>query len=136
MKNLLNLFFNNLTIQGNQTSIDMARAMHKDSSAMKTIAVMTMLFLPATFVSSLFGTNFFALQVSGSGSTTLHVSELWWIYVVSAVPLTLVVYLSWLWYSGLHLQTKSLPTLGGRNFELDVLQGPTALRRKGFGQHS
>ena len=67
---------------------------------MKTIATLTMLFLPATFVSSLFGTNFFALQSSpaGDGGTTFLVSEIWWVYVATAVPLTGFVALVWVWW--------------------------------------
>ena len=78
----------------------MAREMRKDSSAMKTIATLTMLFLPATFVSSLFGTNFFALAPSsaGDGGTTFLVSEIWWVYVATAVPLTGIVALVWVWW--------------------------------------
>ena len=81
-----------------QTNILMAREMRKDSSAMKTIASLTMLFLPATFVSSLFGTNFFALTPTGDGGSMFLVSEIWWVYVASAVPLTFVVALAWLWW--------------------------------------
>ena len=66
---------------------------------MKTIAVLTMFFLPATFISSLLGTNLFVLDTSGgNGKTKLIVSELWWIYLVSAVPLTLFTLLVWWLY--------------------------------------
>ena len=73
----------------------------QDSAAMRTIAVLTIFFLPATFVSSLFGTNFFTLDTSTPGEPTFAVSGLRWISLVSAIPLTLLtlfscfVYLKW-----------------------------------------
>jgi len=65
---------------------------------MKTIAVLTMLYLPATFVCSLFGTNFFVLDIADDYRTTLLVSKLWWVYVVVAVSLTLLTLLCWVWW--------------------------------------
>ena len=80
-------------------SASIAQAARQDSYAMKTIAVLTMLFLPATFISSLLGTNLFVLDTSShDGKGKLIVSELWWIYLVSAVPLTLFTLLVWWLY--------------------------------------
>jgi uncharacterized membrane protein YwaF len=62
---------------------------------MKTIAILTMLFLPATFISGLFGTNFFALSISPSGSSTFVVSDQWWVFLATSVPLTMVVMAVW-----------------------------------------
>lgn len=80
-------------------SASIAQGARQDSYAMKTIAVLTMFFLPATFTSSLLGTNLFVLDTSGgNGKGKLIVSELWWIYLVSAVPLTLFTLLVWWLY--------------------------------------
>ena len=84
------------TIATESTSI--AHGARQDSYAMKTIAVLTMFFLPATFISSLLGTNLLALDTSVKGNPELVVSELWWIYLVSAVPLTLFTLLVWWLY--------------------------------------
>jgi hypothetical protein len=67
---------------------------------MKTIATLTMLYLPATFVCSFFGTNFFALDTNGQGRPNFVVSRLWWVYVVTTVPLTLFTFGVWWmkWY--------------------------------------
>ena len=62
---------------------------------MMTIAVLGMLFLPATFVASLLGSNLFALEDHGAGKHSFVVSELWWLYLVSAIPLTLVTFGAW-----------------------------------------
>lgn len=65
---------------------------------MKTIAVVTMLFFPATFVSSFLGTNLVTLDTGRDGRTRFVFSDLWWIYLVSAIPLTfltLLIYVFW-----------------------------------------
>ena len=90
----------NLQIAAESTQIakrsaSIAYETRRDSAAMKTIATLTMLYLPATFVSSLFGTNFFALSTNGPGNPVFVVSELWWMYLVSAVPLTLLNLFVW-----------------------------------------
>ncbi len=76
-----------------------ANETRRDSAAMKTIAIMQMLYLPATFVCALFGTNFFALSTTGPGDPVFVVSGSWWMYLASAIPLTflnLVVWRVWL----------------------------------------
>ena len=56
-----------------------------------------MLYLPATFVCSLFGTNFFVLKMSTDNeSASFVVSDVWWINVVSAFPLTALTMGVWL----------------------------------------
>ncbi|KAL8727233.1 MAG: hypothetical protein Q9166_006197 [cf. Caloplaca sp. 2 TL-2023] len=65
----------------------------RDSDAMKTIAALTMVFLPATFVATLFGMVFFTVD-SDSGSH-FRVNPLWWIYLVVTIPLTLLTVGVW-----------------------------------------
>ncbi|KAJ5612126.1 hypothetical protein N7510_005320 [Penicillium lagena] len=80
-------------------SANIARDARKDSVSMKIIAGMTLLYLPATFVCSLFGTNLIALDTSTDNSEPLFVvSRLWWLYLAFAVPLTvftMVGFLLW-----------------------------------------
>ena len=59
-------------------SASIAQGARQASYATKTIAVLTMFFLPATFISSLLGTNLFVPDTnSGNGKAKLIVSELW-----------------------------------------------------------
>ncbi|EED19604.1 conserved hypothetical protein [Talaromyces stipitatus ATCC 10500] len=67
----------------------------KDSTSMKIIAGVTMVYLPATFVCSLFGTNFVALDTNAS-EPSFVVSKLWWVYIAFAVPLTAVTIMGFL----------------------------------------
>ncbi|KAE8453913.1 hypothetical protein EG329_007689 [Mollisiaceae sp. DMI_Dod_QoI] len=77
-------------------SIMIAEDTRRDSSSMKTIAVLTLFFLPATATASVFGMSMFDWKAK-TGDTV--VSRRFWIYIVVAIPLTLVVLFAWLvWF--------------------------------------
>ncbi|PYH91139.1 hypothetical protein BO71DRAFT_421800 [Aspergillus ellipticus CBS 707.79] len=105
--NFITLLYNLIT--GHDSAINLriatqnaqiANEARKDSLSMKIIAAVTLLYLPATFISSLFGTNLVGLSIDGKGSSFV-VSPLWWVYVVFAVPLkglTMGGFLGWRWW--------------------------------------
>lgn len=77
----------NLRIATQSASI--ANEARKDSTSMKIIAAVTLLYLPPTFVCSLFGTNLIALDAPKQTNIgDFQISQYWWIYLVFAVPLT------------------------------------------------
>lgn len=51
---------------------------------MKTIAALTMVFLPGTFISSIFGLKFVG-------------DAQWWLYIAITLPMTAVVAMTW-WF--------------------------------------
>jgi len=64
---------------------------------MKTIAVLTLIFLPATALASIFGMSMFDWKAQDGKDI---VSQHFWIYLVVALPLTLAVLAAWiLWYT-------------------------------------
>ncbi|KAK0724959.1 hypothetical protein B0H67DRAFT_569202 [Lasiosphaeris hirsuta] len=65
----------------------------QDSSQMRSIAFLTMFFLPATFISSFFSTTFFNWNAS---DTEEIVSPYLWVYPVVTITITLVVVGCWL----------------------------------------
>jgi Mg2+ and Co2+ transporter CorA len=76
-----------VTQQDAATSTTIAREAKADGTSMKVIAALTMVFLPGTCLSSIFGMA--ALE---------HAK--WWLYVALTLPLTiLVVVVWWLWVS-------------------------------------
>ncbi|KAK0668340.1 hypothetical protein QBC41DRAFT_322163 [Cercophora samala] len=77
LKNEINTAFNNLTMQ--------------DNSVLKSIALLTMVFLPATFFSSLFSTTFFSYGDDGEW----QVSGKMWIYWVTTLPATILIVILW-----------------------------------------
>jgi uncharacterized BrkB/YihY/UPF0761 family membrane protein len=66
---------------------------------MKIIAAVTLIYLPATFVCSLFGTNLVSFDTSpNSNQSEFVVSRWWWLYLAFAIPLTvLTMFGFWLW---------------------------------------
>jgi hypothetical protein len=72
-----------------KASKDLAEASKKDSSAMKTIAVMTMAFLPATFFAALFSVP------SLKWDSPKIIQGTFWIYWAFTLPATLLVFLAW-----------------------------------------
>ncbi|ORY70164.1 uncharacterized protein BCR38DRAFT_455018 [Pseudomassariella vexata] len=82
----------------------LAHASKRDGTAMKTLSLLGAVFLPGTFLASIFSMTFFDFNVgssngldddsSGKGAT---VSEYLWIYFVVTIPLTLLIVLSW-WF--------------------------------------
>jgi membrane protein implicated in regulation of membrane protease activity len=58
---------------------------------MITIAAITMIFLPGTFISAILSTTFFDYAETG-----LRVSGKWWVLLAVTIPLTIVVFVVWL----------------------------------------
>ena len=85
------LVYNIVSQSAAQTSLAIARDTKRDSSSMKAIAALTMVFLPATAVTSFFGMSFF-----DSSSGPWQVSGEWWIFLAVTVPLTIATVVVWL----------------------------------------
>ncbi|KAK2790106.1 hypothetical protein FQN53_000346 [Emmonsiellopsis sp. PD_33] len=63
-----------------------------DSAAIRIITLVTLIYLPPSFVSTFLGMNLFSYGNSGSGFT---ISPQFWVFVVLAVPLTAITIVSW-----------------------------------------
>ena len=87
----------NLKMATESTTI--ARASHQDSRALRYIQILSMLFLPASLVSSIFGMGFFSTSTDRNGKAILVISHNWWLYLAISIPLTLVCLLSMGWYN-------------------------------------
>ncbi|XRM46719.1 hypothetical protein ABZX51_009748 [Aspergillus tubingensis] len=83
MNNIIALSFHLVTQDGN-------RIMQADSSSMATIAFVTLVFLPVSTVSTIFGNQFFNFD-----PVTIRISQSFWIFWVVSIPLTLLVLLVW-----------------------------------------
>ena len=96
---LITLLYNLITGHDSHTNLriaaesaKIAREARQDSTSLKIIAAMAMLYLPPTFVCSLFGTNLVALNTNMS-QPALVVSRLWWLYIAFTVPLMILTVL-------------------------------------------
>lgn len=82
----------NLEMAGQQRLL--AHVGKRDTQAMKTLALLGSIFLPGTYLASLFSMTFFNFQNNDESS----VSPRLWIYFVVMVPLTVMVVGAWLWW--------------------------------------
>lgn len=83
MANVINLSFHLVTQQ--------------DSKSMKTIAFLTLIFLPASTVASIFGSQFFNLSVDQDGVPHFIISHYFWIMWVIVLPVTAILVAIWRW---------------------------------------
>ena len=90
----------------NRLSARIAVSSGRDSTAMKTLAFITALFLPGTYIATLFSMSMFQWQASpsdslsaSSSSSTVNLSNKFWIYWATTIPLTIAVVVGWrLWW--------------------------------------
>ncbi|PNS17665.1 hypothetical protein CAC42_3060 [Sphaceloma murrayae] len=113
LSNEVDLAFAAVTQHDSKVAVKIAEATQSDSASTKTISFLGLIFLPSTFVCSLFSTSFFSLQptvqvdgtqgTQGPPSTVKSdnvptywmMSDRFWIYWVWAIPLTIVTIFVW-----------------------------------------
>ncbi|KAF1958899.1 hypothetical protein CC80DRAFT_21866 [Byssothecium circinans] len=88
----INLTFSIIAQEENKLSRTVAENSKRDSAAMKTIAIVTLFFLPPTFVATLFSMSMFNWDSEEPGT---KLSSYFWVYWAVAAPLTLAVWLIW-----------------------------------------
>jgi hypothetical protein len=81
-----------------RTSRRLAELGRKDSTDMRVISAVTLVFLPATFISTFFSASFFDFRPEESAGER-HVSAWLWVYWVVTVALTAAVLACWLVFS-------------------------------------
>ncbi|KAK3174740.1 hypothetical protein OEA41_001986 [Lepraria neglecta] len=102
---MMNLFFSIASQVDNRTNLQIAELTSKismeakrDSSSMITIAAVTMVFLPGTFISAIFSMVFFNTATDINGKANLIVSPQWWYFPTITIPLTIIVFILWQWW--------------------------------------
>ncbi|KAH7085296.1 hypothetical protein BKA63DRAFT_499329 [Paraphoma chrysanthemicola] len=69
----------------------------KDTRSMKVIAFISSIFLPATFVATFFGSNFFGFESTSDGHV-LAVATNVWIYMIVALAFSGITMTLWYWW--------------------------------------
>lgn len=92
-----------LSISVAQDSRTLASATRHDSTAMKTLAAVTVFFLPGTFVAAFFSMPLFRWD-ERTLSPHSALSRQFWVYWAVTVPLTVITVT--LWFAWMHLQMK------------------------------
>ncbi|KAF6815673.1 hypothetical protein CPLU01_02682 [Colletotrichum plurivorum] len=72
----------------------LAHASKRDSTAMKTISLLGAVFLPGTFLASVFSMTFFNFE---NGADPV-ISKSLWVYFAITVPLTIIIVVGWIWF--------------------------------------
>ncbi|KAK3365598.1 hypothetical protein B0T24DRAFT_393263 [Lasiosphaeria ovina] len=85
----LSIIYNLIARADSQASLKLAKRAKEDSSSMKTVAIMTMAFLPATFFAALFAMP--TLQ----WDTSQVVQDNFWVYLAFTLPSTALVFVIW-----------------------------------------
>ncbi|KAF2434099.1 hypothetical protein EJ08DRAFT_23525 [Tothia fuscella] len=104
----IDILYSKMAQEDNMLNFSIAVASTRDSSAMKALAVITALFLPASYIATLFSMSMFNWQASSSSSSSSSgdgvpqnesmVMPMIWLYWVIAVVLTFIVIFAWRWW--------------------------------------
>ncbi|KAL2820314.1 hypothetical protein BJX63DRAFT_380395 [Aspergillus granulosus] len=115
----------------NEINLGFNLVLQEDSTMMKTIAFVSMVYLPGTFVSGVFGTNFFDFDSPTPG---LWDHSHFWLYWAVAVPLTVATMASWAaWHRRTSIQKRLESTIRGLT-STGVEDGNSApIQRNGTG---
>ncbi|KAH8696053.1 hypothetical protein BGW36DRAFT_380134 [Talaromyces proteolyticus] len=90
LKSLKERSISNYSRLKSEITVAYNRIVQQDNRVMKSIAFLTMIFLPATFISAIFNTTFFQF-----GEDQLQASKQLWIYWVVTIPSTLIIVVFW-----------------------------------------
>ncbi|KAE8152324.1 hypothetical protein BDV25DRAFT_72023 [Aspergillus avenaceus] len=88
---------NEINLAFNLVSQGYGRNAQSDSAMMRTIGVVSLIYLPGTFVSGIFGTNFFDFDSEKPDNWVM--ADSFWLYWAVTLPLTLATVVVWaLWH--------------------------------------
>lgn len=91
LDNEIQLTFNKVAQNDASHSLEIGRAARLDSKSMKYMGFATSVFLPSTFVSTLFSMSFFRFGDDG----TWEVSPKIWLFIAFSVPVTILALVMW-----------------------------------------
>jgi hypothetical protein len=103
VERLLDLLFNMTSRISTQSTMQMTRYAMQESASVGTISIVTMIFLPGTFIAGILGTNIISgpsrpdHSVPTPDDMRLLISSQWWILVVATVVLTMATFIVW-WF--------------------------------------
>jgi len=103
IENMTKFLANSLDLQNQSISVDMnghlltlTKDTVDDSSTVHIITLITLFYLPASFISGLLGMNLFSFD---DNTTSLRTSTDFWIFVVATVALTTITVGVWKYYT-------------------------------------
>ncbi|EPE25310.1 Magnesium transport protein CorA, transmembrane region [Glarea lozoyensis ATCC 20868] len=98
--NLLNIALSlknqGTSVQINEHMLALTKDTVDDSASVRVVTIVTLIYLPASFVSSFLGMNLFDFNAEGGG---FGMSSKFWVFFVMAIPLTMVTIGIWFYIS-------------------------------------
>ncbi|KAF5127516.1 hypothetical protein E5D57_008449 [Metarhizium anisopliae] len=99
--NIIQQYHANFNLELSRSTEQIAFFSYRDAASMKTLAVVTMFFLPGSFISALFSTNCFEwagvdLRSGSIGVKPTPQMSLYWAITIPLTGLTFVLYVVWL----------------------------------------
>ncbi|RMJ22397.1 hypothetical protein PHISP_06739 [Aspergillus sp. HF37] len=129
VQRILNLLSVALGLKNQDTTVGINNKMLKltnetfdDNATVRVVTLVTLIYLPASFVSTLLGMNLFSFE-DPEGAPNFTISKEFWIFVVLAVPLTLLTLASWYIFTRRRMLRRKFKRASG---ELDE-KGPTEM---------
>ncbi|PYH43991.1 uncharacterized protein BP01DRAFT_299882 [Aspergillus saccharolyticus JOP 1030-1] len=116
---ILNLNYQDVAAQVNSQMLKLGTESFDDSSTVKSMTLVTLIYLPASFVSSILGMNLFDFDGGDEKNGGFTISNQFWIFVVIAVPLTLLTLLSWYLFTRRTKKARARLTNGPHSFAQD-----------------
>ncbi|KAK4172596.1 hypothetical protein QBC36DRAFT_247220 [Triangularia setosa] len=130
LSNERDLAFHLASQRDSKVQMRMGLDSRQESIAMKAIAVITMTFLPTTFVSAVFSTTFFRYDKDEMGREEYTISENFWVFWAFSVPLTAGTVMLWFFWDRYRMKKgRGTGEWGGWD-----LEGGDTTTKKGDGE--
>lgn len=105
----------------------------RDSIAMKTVAILGIVFLPGTFTATFFSVGMFDWgSADGAGPSSLRISSSMWIYWAVTLPLTAVTISIWTLWSWKEMSQSNKRLLIKRDLASEAAGSAAATTNSGF----
>lgn len=85
-----------------------ADSTRSESISMTTISIVTLIYLPATAIGTIFGMPFFENTGEETGDLQIQLSRDFWMFWVITIPLTLITLVAWYFWQRSFLKAKKL----------------------------
>ncbi|KAG0651758.1 hypothetical protein D0Z07_1903 [Hyphodiscus hymeniophilus] len=90
----LNLKSQTTAVKINRNIWNLTKDSVDDNATVKLVTIVTLIYLPASFMASILGMNLFVFQ--SADSSDFQISKQFWVFIVLTIPLTLITVGSWI----------------------------------------
>jgi len=100
LKNQITAAENQATaVEINQGMLHLTQDTVDDSATVRVVTLVTLIYLPASFIASILGMNLFSFQDQTKPGSGFQISSEFWVFIALSAPLTLLTVGSWFFIS-------------------------------------